>query len=257
MAIKIIPRLILFLCGIWTLTACQKEIGSSTGETGPVELRFQNFVGSQPLTLGGSYTNAFAENFTVNKFKYYITNIELLNTGSGKKKPVPDSYFLVDQANPASLNIDIDAATGSYNAISFLIGVDSIRNVSGAQTGALDPLMDMFWTWNSGYIMAKMEGTSPVSSLPDQMIEYHIGGFKGENNVVRQVILAFPSSLEREVLKNSKLIVDVQADLNTWFQNPNSLSITDYPTCTSPGELAKKYSENYSKMFSIYSIESQ
>ena len=50
---------------------------------------------------------------------------------------------------------------GNYNSLSFLLGVDSMHNVSGAQTGALDPANDMFWTWNSGYVMAKMEGASP------------------------------------------------------------------------------------------------
>jgi len=50
----------------------------------------------------------------------------------------------------------------------------------------------MFWTWNSGYIMAKLEGTSPVSSQPNNKFEYHIGGFREPVNVVSKVRVAFP-----------------------------------------------------------------
>jgi hypothetical protein len=50
--------------------------------------------------------------------------------------------------------------------IRFLLGVDSARNVSGIQTGALDPARGMFWTWNSGYVMAKIEGSSPSAHVP-------------------------------------------------------------------------------------------
>ena len=40
------------------------------------------------------------------------------------------------------------------------LGVDSLRNVTGVQTGALDPAMDMYWTWNTGYVMAKLEAAA-------------------------------------------------------------------------------------------------
>lgn len=247
----------LLIVGAVSLIGCQKEVGSATSATGPVTLAFRNMVGTDPLAFGTVYTSPFGEAFTVTKFKYYITNIELLNTTNGRKQAFPDSYFLVDHANPSSQTIRVDAASGSYNAVSFLVGVDSIRNVSGAQTGALDPLMDMFWTWNSGYIMAKLEGNAPVSTLPNQMIEYHIGGFKGPNSAIRRVTLQFPSGLEREVIRNSTLVIDINTDLRAWFQGMHSLSISANPTCTSPGDLASQYADNYSTMFSISSIVSQ
>ncbi len=75
----------------------------------------------------------------------------------------------------------------------FLLGVDSLHNVSGAQTDALDPAKDMFWTWNTGYVMAKLEGNSPSSALVNNKYEFHVGGFSGKYNVLKKILnLLFP-----------------------------------------------------------------
>ena len=65
-----------------------------------------------------------------------------------------ESYHLVDQSQPGSLSWSFEAEENPFTTLHFLLGVASARIVSGAQTGALDTLKDMFWTWNSGYIMA-------------------------------------------------------------------------------------------------------
>jgi hypothetical protein len=55
----------------------------------------------------------------------------------------------------------INVPAGTYTGMYLTMGVDSARNVSGAQEGALDPANGMFWSWTSGYIMIKAEGLSP------------------------------------------------------------------------------------------------
>jgi hypothetical protein len=46
----------------------------------------------------------------------------------------------------------------------------------------------------------------------------------------------------------------LEADLNLWWQNANTIKITEHPVCTTPGVMAKKIAENYSSMFSIKEI---
>ena len=88
---------------------------------------------------------------------------------------IPNTYFLVNQDEEASMAIEMDSLPlGLYKSIKFMIGVDSTRNVSGSQTGALDPANGMFWTWNSGYIFLKMEGTSPVIPNTGHNFTFHI-----------------------------------------------------------------------------------
>jgi hypothetical protein len=57
----------------------------------------------------------------------------------------------------------------------FLLGVDSLTNVSGAFGGDLDPTNGMYWTWQSGYINMKLEGRS--SAAPKGRFELHLGGY--------------------------------------------------------------------------------
>ena len=136
----------------------------------------------------------------------------------------------------------------------FTIGVDSARNVSGAQTGALDPALGMFWTWNTGYVMAKLEGTSPASAQPGNRFEYHIGGFKEPDNVIKQVTLLFPFAQNVDLQPGKTTELTIAADVYDWFYNPHDIRFNVVPFIHSPGPLAKQVSENYSKMFTVVDI---
>jgi hypothetical protein len=130
-----------------------------------------------------------------------------------------------------------------------LLGVDSIKNVSGTQTGALDPLQGMFWTWNTGYIMAKLEGTSPEAATAGHRFTYHIGGFRKGMETARKISLPFHQTVAQ--VKN----LHIQADINQWFMGKSILRISETPVCHSPGILAVRIADNYSRQFSLISIQ--
>lgn len=242
------PQTLLFFAFLVLFTACKKE----KQEQGTLRLVFTNVVNGAALSLNAtSYANPAGEAFKVSTFKYYISNISLIQLDNSLLK-LPDGYYLVDESNAASKTIDIPAPKGEYRGFSFLLGVDSTRNVSGAQTGALDPVNGMFWSWNSGYIMAKMEGTSPASGSPGQTLTFHIGGFKGQYNAVQQVRLLSPISLT--VNAERKPEVTIKADLYTWFGLPNQVSFGQTSTIHVPGADAWKISVNYSNMFRITNV---
>jgi len=217
------------------------------------EFQFIHKAGNEDLNLETNYTNAWGEEFAISRFKYYISNIEFITNEGKRIKADGENYFLADEEDESSKKFAITIPAGTYTAVSFLIGVDSIRNVSGAQTGALDPLNGMFWTWKSGYIMAKMEGRSSASSLPGHLFEYHIGGFQGAENAVKKITLAFPGG-EKIFSKNKKTVIELSVDVLAWFQHPEKITIGLYPSCTTPGPLAKKFADNYADMFSISAI---
>ena len=115
-------------------------------------------------------------------FKYYITNIQLMDD-EGNWWAEDESYHLVNLEESSSLSIDLeDVPGGTYTTLSYMIGVDSTRNVSGVQEGDLDPALGMFWSWTTGYIMVKAEGTS--SSASNGSFAFHLGGFTGDVNTV-------------------------------------------------------------------------
>ena len=237
----------------FSFNSCQKNPVVDLPVTGTVKITFKNTVNSSPIFMDGRfYTNPFGESYSIKKFKYYISNVRINNID--KAADEKESYHLVDEASDASRTFMYDATPDTYTTLNFTIGVDSLRNVSGAQTGALDPLNDMFWTWNSGYIMAKLEATSPSSTQVNSKVEYHIGGFSGVNNVLKRITLTLPTTKFLIVAKDKTSEIIVEADLAKWWQNPNDLKITDNPVCTTPGVLASKIAGNYSNMFTIKDV---
>jgi hypothetical protein len=215
-----------------------------------VSIQFKHFANNQPLVLVDSaYTNSTGESFQPTRLKYYISNLQLL---SNKTKPRRiSSVHLIDAADPQ--NIYLDPYTVEYNQVSFVIGVDSALNCSGAQSGALDPVNGMFWTWNTGYIYFKLEGYSAASNNDLQKIEYHIGGYSGVFKANRKVILTLPEPLMIEASKSPKITIHV--DLDKFWNSKNNISIASNALIMSPGALASAAADNLPAMFSIGNIE--
>src|SRR5689334_1053005 len=157
-------------------------------------LHFQNKAGDKILQPDGIYQNTFGETFTVRNFKYYISNIVLHD--SVKTQTYPDQYFLIDNLDSASQQIELNTSLKNITAIKFLLGVDSLKNVSGIQTGALDPAKGMFWTWNTGYVMAKLEGISPSANMPQHVFSYHVGGYKQNEKAEREIIFQLSKKID-------------------------------------------------------------
>lgn len=235
------------------LAGCQKSIDPEE-KTGTLKITFTNTVKGSPVGLGSTvHSNAFGEQYTVTKFKYYVSNVNAYFPGMASTAE-KESYHLIDESKPASLSFSFAAKVNKYQTLQFMLGVDSLRNVSGAQTGALDPLNDMFWTWNSGYIMAKMEGTSPQSTVVNNKIEFHIGGFSGVNSALKYIPLSMPGASVLDIREGKMSEIVIEADIDKWWQNPNDLTIAANAVCHDPGALAKKFADNYSDMFTIKSV---
>ena len=252
-------RQLLLITGLWTLiSSCQKEISLAPVQEidTEIKIRFNAVVSDQNLEFEREYINIYQEPFTVSAIKFYIQAVELENTSTGRKIRIFDNYRLVDFSNPGTALIGGSAPNGSYNTLNFVIGVDSALNVSGAQAGDLDPAKGMFWTWNSGYIMAKLEGNSALASTPNHSFEYHIGGFAGPDNVVKKISLPLAQGQMIRLDQYPNPVIELNADINEWFGGDNNISIGSNPTCMTPGLLARQIAGNYYRMFSVTGIVS-
>jgi hypothetical protein len=209
-------------------------------------IRFENYVGDKPLRLDSVfYKNALGQSYNVSMFKYYVGNFHLTN--SNGQEVVSKGYFLINQEEKNSMQVTIDnIASGEYKAIRFTLGVDSIDNCSGAQSGALDPVNGMFWAWNSGYIFLKMEGISPLSKSTGKRLEFHIGGYKEPNNCIKIIKL----ELKHPIKQGENNILVIKADAGCLFSGSNPV---DFSTLSSVTDFlnAKTMADNYSSMFSV------
>ncbi len=239
--------IVLLVIVIMTVTAAWKN---REGQSSSLAVTFHHKVGGKDLVLfDETYTNAFNEPFSINKFRYYISNVEFVDK-DGKKKILKDFYHLVDEADSASKRI-IFNTSGLQQVVSieFLLGVDSIKNTSGVQTGDLDPMKGMFWTWNSGYVYAKLEGQSDSSHAPLKYFNFDVGGYKPKENAVRKIKL----NINIQSLPTRGIVIDV--DVSKWFNAVHPIHINQTPICHQPGDLAMQLADNYATMFSIGEVK--
>jgi hypothetical protein len=218
-----------------------------------VKIRVTNMVKNYKIALHDSaYVNPFGETYTITKLRYYISAVALeVNKKFFYEK---ENFHLVDESDPDSQVFSFSVPAGNYRSLRFLLGVDSLHNVSGAQSGDLDPAKDMFWTWNSGYVMAKLEGNSPASPLVNHKYEFHIGGFSGQYNVLKNIVLPFPGEKSHEFTANKTMEIDVVADINAWWNTTNDIQISSHANVTAPGKRALAVADNYAQMFHVTKI---
>ncbi len=248
---------------VFTLANCRKD-KSTTPEpeplpvlpgTGNLNVYFEGMVGAMPLVFSTqTYTNQVGNTYKINMAKYYVSNIKLTKTDNSVVT-VTNTYFLIDLSDSLKSMAKLSGIPyGNYKSIEFMIGVDSLRNVSGAQTGGLDPSLGMFWTWSTGYIMAKIEGTSPQSLDLGNVIEFHIGGFSGVNNVLRTTTVSFGLDTAKVSATVSPLIY-MSSDLAEWFASPNVIDFSLINVITIPGAIASSIATNYMDMFSVSRVQ--
>ncbi len=132
--------------------------------------------------------------------------------------------------------------------------MDSARNCSGIQSGALDPVNGMFWTWNTGYIFFKLEGRAAASHSTGNTIEYHIGGYKAPANCIRHVTLAFPFPMKLMPEEKIAAEIRIKADAAEVLAKPTAI---DFSTLSSVTDFhnADTIADNYADMFSLLKAE--
>ncbi|MDI9340496.1 MAG: hypothetical protein QM534_07985 [Sediminibacterium sp.] len=225
-----------------------------TPTTGNLTVQFTNMVDAQPLVFNTGYKIMGGDSFKVTKLNYYITNIRITKTDNSVYSET-NSYHLVEHSNPSSTSITLpNVPNGSYKSISFTLGVDSALNVSGAQQGDLSPTKGMFWSWNSGYIMFKLEGSSPASGASSKGLLYHVGGFSGANKTQREFAFNFGATTANVNGTSTTPKVKVSTNVTELFRNPNTINFSVLHTVHMPGADAKKLADNYADMFTFDSV---
>ncbi|BDQ12234.1 MbnP family protein [Sediminibacterium sp. TEGAF015] len=216
-------------------------------------IEFMPMFGSAKWHTDSSYTNQAGERLQINKCLFYTTGWKAIVFNQNKKgRPdtvaLSEAHYLIDLNEPNSLKLPFTIPANCAQVI-FTLGVDSIKNTTGIQTGALDPARGMFWTWRTGYIMARLQGTSPAANTAGKRFSYDVGGFESPYNTVRQITLELAENAG--TVKKLKTILYIQTDLSFWFNGKNKISIAQNPNCHNSGKLAMQLADNYQQMFTI------
>lgn len=131
------------------------------------------------------YYSSSTDSFKIIVLKFYISNLCFYN----KNKLVwceKNSAHLVDVNTKGFFTVNMPNQL-NIDKVSYDLGIDSVTNTSGALDGDLDPMLGMYWTWQSGYINLKFEGLYNYSVKQQQPFEFHIGGYNGEDNALQHL----------------------------------------------------------------------
>lgn len=163
-----------------------------------IQLNISPSYGKKPIDLtDSSFTTNDASSLRIEVLKFYLSNLQLLKNGKVVLQDI--KAHLVDVANKNSLQIIYDNNENIvFDELEFSLGVDSVTNVSGALGGDLDPTKGMYWTWQSGYINFKLEGSSKLCKTRNNEFQFHLGGYQRPNDCLQT--LSYP-------IHNSKLIM--------------------------------------------------
>ncbi len=222
-------KMLLFI----SLTLIQQTLKGLNADSIKVHFSFLN--SQHILNTDSSYTLSSNKKLLLSKFKFYVSNIQL--DQEGHSSTVDRAIYLIDFSKPEANVITMNKEFSGSETISFDIGIDSIGNSYGAKSGSLDPVNGMYWTWQSGFINAKIEGSmAHDSSL--QNFQYHIGGYSYPNNTLQHC--QFP------LAKTAEATINI--DLIEFF---NTIDASAGMQLMSPGPKAVQVSKLFSKCFHI------
>lgn len=236
------------------ITGCDKDDDDddntpAPATSGTVNVVFDHVWGMNmtPFELNSDFVHPkTGDTLNYSMFRYYISNIQLADA-EGNVWSEPESYHLIDLADNASLSIALsDVPNDNYTTLYYTFGVDSTRNVSGVQSGALDPANGMFWDWNSGYIMVKAEGTSPNAA--DGNFKLHLGGFSGTNNIVTPRVHQLSMALEVNGSQNNSM-VHLNVNPARFWHTADGLATVS--TIHMPGALAAQMGTDFATGISV------
>ncbi|TDE29797.1 MULTISPECIES: MbnP family protein [Flavobacterium] len=237
-----------------TMFSCSNDDNEAITGEGNLKLEFDNTYKTADFAMNTNYTNSNAEVVAVSKAMYIVSNIVLTKEdGTTFTYPKSQSYFIVDEATPATLVLNLsNIPAGNYTKVKYGIGVDKTQWEAGA-TGQGDFLAKaqtagMMWSWSAGYKFVAFEGTFTSSTVSTaKQFKVHTGQTGTDYNYT-EVTLDFPKiALVRTTITPQ---VHIMADLSQLIDGANKISLSEAATVMGGAKLAL-VTANVSSMFTI------
>ncbi len=131
----------------------------------------------KPLELQHVYLNQNNDSISFSLLKIYFSDFRFKDKISGKITSI-DTLIFYDLSDSSTHSFFNDLNLSNYESVAFTLGLDSSKNVSGELENAYDPLLGMYWAWNTGYINVKILGESSAVSSNSHEFEFHLGGYR-------------------------------------------------------------------------------
>jgi len=156
--------------------------GCKNTKTGNLTIQIKPKYGTQDVVLNDANLTVDPNNRRIqfNTLKFYLSHITLVKTDNSETEVKDVAIF--DMSDPSLATLTINNLSGSYKAIKFGCGIDSVQNLSDplSISGPLNGSNGMAWPmlkYQFEIFEARMD-TIPgdLTTLPDFFPQYHIGG---------------------------------------------------------------------------------
>jgi hypothetical protein len=227
----------------------------SVPKTGTLKLELESDInGNKVMFHSVKYLNENLDTFTVSSLNYYVSNIRLKDA-TGKFYNVPESYYLIDASISNDTTLIITGIPeGDYVEAQVSVGIDSLHNHTGAQTGALDPTVAsvMFWSWSAGYKFVILEGTyKTAASNGFQPLVFHIADDPNFKNYTFNAGSANWTDITIRDGKTTRIKTNINFD--EMFKSPNTISF-DAMNNVAGGNESVTIANNYADMIHLAEI---
>lgn len=170
--------------------------------------------------------------------RLYISNVHLKANGKYVYSE-ENSFHLMDFSEEKTPTFKLKKTNRlAFDEITFSVGIDSTTNTSGAMGNDLDPTKGMYWTWQSGYINFKLEGTAKDCPARKNKFQFHLGGYAHPYATIQEVTLPIADRNE----------INIEIDLDKFMADIN---LTETYQVMRPSEIAVNLSEKLPTLFSI------
>ena len=132
---------------------------------------------NKDLELEQVYLTENKDSISFSTLKMYFSDFRFREKLSGGITEI-DTLIFYDLADSSTHVFFKNLEISNYDDVSFTLGLDSSKNVSGELENAYDPLLAMYWAWNTGYVNLKLAGKSNLILTKTHDFEFHLGGYR-------------------------------------------------------------------------------
>ena len=132
---------------------------------------------TNPLELQQVYLTENKDSISFSTLKMYFSDFRFKNKINGGISTI-DTLIFYDLADSSTHTFFNELDLTNFESLAFTLGLDSTKNVSGELENAYDPLLGMYWAWNTGYVNLKFAGKSNLILTKTHDFEFHLGGYR-------------------------------------------------------------------------------
>lgn len=241
----------LYSCGEDTIVDSQQPTDSITANT--LTIHFDHTVDGQGIIYNDiRYQNEAGNKYSIMTLRYFISDIRLHSYSGSVVKIDTFHYRDIDIPETRSLVVK-DVPNGQYNYISFIFGLDSIKN----KDFALPPTQDynnMEWPipMGGGYHYMKFEGRYILAAGDTGSFNTHTGRLKTMDGKIHENFIHIKLPYSAFEVKDDNWEMQVYMNLNEWYRNPHQYDINNYgPAIMNNQQAQQQLKENGADAFSL------